>query len=1088
MEKNYEDYLFEFEKKYERFASEEDVRLETNTLLHDLSSIMGFKLEKVGHEVTSTYSGRADSIYENVIFEYKKPNKFNSQKGIEEALYGRDESDHGLFHYLINFTLEECKIKDDSIFCEMLSRKVGIGFDGKTLIFSRFEKSDEETEIYDKNKTIKFPNNINKKQHVKFEYEIIKDLKLGFKRLVLFLRSTTRKYLSSECLIEKFGPKSELCRNSINYLYNILNENIDINPRVSTLYYEWNRIFGDIYGEIETDFTKYSESLRKMYSLSKQIELRKILFTLQTYYNIILKLLVSNLMDSLKNPLQKGKYPKDRNELNLLFSGKMQSGKIQIDNFFEIHFFEWFIYAEKFNNNMIQEISLTFDEIETASSIVKPEVVEDVLREMYSNLMPKELRHLLGEYYTPTWLVEFALDTAKYYGDISTTLLDPTCGSGSFITHAIKRLKNHNKKMSNNVIIEQATQNIVGYDINPIAVISSKTNYILALGDLSTVEEKINIPIYMCDSVLVPTVHAKQQKENKSIKVNTIVGEFEIPVFNNRKESDLFLKEISKCVENYSFEEFKKLMQNEYSINFDDINIEIAERFYKKIAELHLSSRDGYWGIILKNAFAPLFAKGGFDVVVGNPPWIAWKAMSDTYRKQTLDIWLSYDIFNKNAYDKITTHDDFAMAVTYVAIDHYCKKNGEVVFILPQTFLKASKGGEGFRKFRITRDGDDIPFSVDLVYDMLEIKPFDGFASNKASMIKFIKNKEMIYPMKEYIYCKLKSKNKVNFDDKYNDAIKKIDCIKQWAKPININDNRSPWLTMDERKIKQQDIFLGKSAYRGRKGIEPCGAKGVYLLDIDYSSEKYITIHNLVERSRLPKVLEKGTIQMELEKDLVYPMVGGRNISKWGINSYIYMLVPHYSSGNATYRGIPVSELKVKYRKTYEYLNYFHDVLLETRIRNAKFFDENSFPFYRLDNIGDYTWKPYHVVWREQNKKMTACVISSVKDKYLGKKIAVIDSKVLCCSFDNEMEAHYVCAIINSPTISELIDSYTISTNRGVDILKNIAIPKFNKNNEIHEKLSSLSIEAHKCFENDNKEIEKIENEIDLNILKLFNK
>ena len=1086
MNKNYEDYLLEFEKKYEDFTSEEDVRLETNILLHDLSSVMGFEINKKGHEVTSTYSGRADSIYNNVIFEFKKPNKFNSQKGIDEALYGRDEQDHGLYHYLINFTLEECNIRNDNIFCEMLTRKVGIGFDGKTLIFARFEKSDEEIDLYDENKTTSFPDNINNMQSVKFEYEVVKDLKLGFKRLVLFLRSTTREYLSSECLIERFGPKSDLCRNSINYLYAILNENIDKNPRVATLYYEWNRIFGDIYGEIETDFTKYSKSLCKMYALPHKIELRKILFTLQTYYNIILKLLVSNLMDSLKNPLQKGKYPKDRNELNLLFSGKMQSGKTQIDNFFEIHFFEWFIYAKEFNNDMIQDISLTFDEIETASSIVKPEVVEDVLREMYANLMPKELRHLLGEYYTPTWLVEFALDTAKYYGDISTTLLDPTCGSGSFITHAIKRLKKHNKRLNNKVIIEQATQNIVGYDINPIAVISSKTNYILALGDLSNVEEKINIPIYMCDSVLVPTVHAKQQKENKSIKVKTIVGEFEIPVFNSRKESDLFLKEISKCVESYSFNEFIELMQNEHSMNFDDINIEIAQEFYNKIAELHLSSRDGYWGIILKNAFAPLFAKGGFDVVVGNPPWIAWKAMSDTYRKQTLNIWLSYDIFNKNAYDKITTHDDFAMAVTYVAIDHYCKKNGEVVFILPQTFLKASKGGEGFRKFRITRDRENIPFSVDIVYDMLEVKPFDGFASNKASMIKFIKNKEMKYPMKEYIYCKLKNRCKVNFNDKYNEAISKIQFIKQWAKPINNTDVRSPWLTMDEKKIKQQDKFLGESAYRGRKGIEPCGAKGVYLLDIDYEDGKNVTVHNLVERSRLPAVVEKGTIQMEIEKELVYPMVGGRNISKWGINSYTYMLVPHYSNTDSTYRGIPETEIKVKYRKTYEYLKYFHDILLETRIRNAKFFDKESFPFYRLDNIGDYTWEPYHVVWREQNKKMTACVISSIEDKYLGKKIAVTDSKVLSCSFDNEMEAHYVCSIINSPTITELIDSYTISTNRGVDILKNIAIPRFNLDNKVHKKLAELSISAHEAFKNESDKIEDIENEIDSYIVKIF--
>lgn len=116
--------------------------------------------------------------------------------------------------------------------------------------------------------------------------------------------------------------------------------------------------------------------------------------------------------------------------------------------------------------------------------------------------------------------------------------------------------------------------------------------------------------------------------------------------------------------------------------------------------------------------------------------------MSDTYRIQTLDIWLSYGIFEKNSYDKITTHDDFAMAVTYVSLDHYCKENGELVFILPQTFLKAAKGGEGFRKFCITRDGLSIPFSVEEVYDMLKINPFKGIASNRASVIKFKKNKK----------------------------------------------------------------------------------------------------------------------------------------------------------------------------------------------------------------------------------------------------------------------------------------------------------------------------------------------------------
>ena len=36
------------------------------------------------------------------------------------------------------------------------------------------------------------------------------------------------------------------------------------------------------------------------------------------------------------------------------------------------------------------------------------------------------------------------------------------------------------------------------------------------------------------------------------------------------------------------------------------------------------------------------------------------------------------------------------MAVTYVSLDHYLKENSYMCFVLPQTFIKSSKGGEGF--------------------------------------------------------------------------------------------------------------------------------------------------------------------------------------------------------------------------------------------------------------------------------------------------------------------------------------------------------------------------------------------------------
>jgi hypothetical protein len=525
---------------------------------------------------------------------------------------------------------------------------------------------------------------------------------------------------------------------------------------------------------------------------------------------------------------------------------------------------------------------------------------------------------------------------------------------------------------------------------------------------------------------------------------------------------------------------------SENKINLNSEQVEYAKVFYDKLYNLHLSGKNGFWPIILKNSFAPLFSQSKFDVIVGNPPWITWKAMSDTYRKATLDIWLSYGIFEKSAYDKITSHDDFAMAVTYVCIDHYLKDNGFTSFVLPQTFVKSLKGGEGFRKFNISRDGLNIPFSIIEVYDMLKVNPFKGEASNRTSVYVFEKNKKMVYPMENYYECHNLSSNLIAFEDTYAVVKNKIGFEKLSAQPINDN-LRSPWLTIKNSLFIKLSKYLGKSPYKGRKGIEPCGAKGIYLVDIKKSVGDNIQIENLIERSRLQKAKDLGVFPGIVEKDLIYPMAGGRNIDKWGLNSYLYIVVPHNSTGKSKYRGIDDKVLKVKYKKTYDWLFYFKDLLLETRIRSGKFFDKDQFPWYRLDNVGDYTYMPYKVLWREQSKEMTAAVVSSVDDKYLGNKLVLSDSKVLYVSFETEVEAHYLCGILNSRVIGEIIEAYTIDIQKGVDIVKNINIPEFDKSNKDHIKMSNLSIEAHNFYKSkDEKKLDKTEQKIEILTPKIF--
>ncbi len=402
--------------------------------------------------------------------------------------------------------------------------------------------------------------------------------------------------------------------------------------------------------------------------------------------------------------------------------------------------------------------------------------------------------------------------------------------------------------------------------------------------------------------------------------------------------------------------------------------------------------------------------------------------------------------------------------------------------------MKSIKGGEGFRKFTITRDNLNIDFSITEVYDMLDIKPFSPMANNKTSVYIFKKNKKMEYPMDKYFICENKVSRRIKFTDNYETAMRLMKLTQLSAKPINEN-YRSPWLTMKKELLENIDKYLGESPYKGRKGIEPCGAKGIYLLDVNKEiDENNIIIENLIERSRLPKAKEYGIHKGIVEKDFIYPMIGGRNFDKWGVNSYLYMIVPHKNQGQGIYRGIDERELIINYQKTYDWLYYFKDLLLETRIRSGKFFDKDQFPFYRLDNVGDYTFYDYKVVWKEQSKKLTSTVISSIDDPYLGNKPIVTDSKVLFVALNNKDEAYYLCGILNSRLIGEIVEAYTIDTQRGVDIVKNIKIPNYDENNGIHKQISELSQLAHKEYSLENfDEINNIEKELEKVVLKLFN-
>lgn len=1103
--------------KNRTFNNESDVQIQFYT------AIVNPIISNLNQNSTVNYSfnnehrflqgGRADAVFENLAFEIKKLGYFDTLKGINEALFGRNDKDNGLYEYIFELANIE-KTDSDEIKIKKITHQVGIGFDGKRFIFARFATSHNNQIIKIKkgslaNQEFNLPLN--------FTYEIF-DIESGIERLKILIRQREKLALSKETLLQFINPNQPNIRNGVNTIYKSLMSNFDSsNPsnRVITLYNEWDRVFGVLYGEEneQTDFTDYIKPLKDLYQIDDSqypnLDMKKYLFSLQTYFNILIKLLINNFLKQLINPEFEMQSALKKSVLKDLFEGKDEKQQNIIANFFEIHFYEWFVYTEKFDISVIQYAIEIINNFEMSSFQLKPETMQDILQEVYMGLIPKEMRHLMGEYFTPDWAVEFVLSNVDYNGNIDERICDPTCGSGAFLLQSIKKIAEQNPLSDSNGL-NKITSNVVGFDINPISAISAKANYILALlsnfkgnkDDL--INQSIHIPIYISDSVLTPVVYS-EQNQNKLV-IKTHLGEFVLPKFNCQKTANQFLDILGENVlraEISGFGTAKNLFQsiltNQLGLTCEN-DLVISLVLFEQLCELHSAGKNSFWGKIFKNSFAPIMINQKFDYVVGNPPWISWKSMSKTYREGTLDVWQSYGIFEKSAYDKKTTHDDFAMAVTYVAVDYYLKDNGKLGFLLPASFIKSSKGGQGFRKFKIVRNGQDVPFSVYRLDDFSEIELF----TINTMAIFMQKNIAMQYPMKNYHQWQYLTR-KIKFDShqKWHNVQQVLGHKKLTAFPVSNNDIQSSWITLDEHYLELSKRILmpnnQKPNYKGRKGIEPAGAKGVYILEKPINQNGKAKITNDISRQRRKDILDKGSHTGIVEPDLIYPMLGGRNIQRWRVMSHEYMLVPHTAQHKY---GIPEIELMQDYPLTHKWLEFYRKELFDSRVQNGKFFDPEKNPFYRLDNVGEYTYSPYKVLWKEQTGSMSAVVVGNAQESLmdydiglLGKdKIIVTDSKVLFLALDNEWEAYYIGGILNAPTIRHIIDSYAVSTNRGTEVLEYLNIPKFDKTIKLHNDIAQLSKTIHQYCKNltttndwhKDKTLLTYEKELDVLIILLF--
>lgn len=132
-------------------------------------------------------------------------------------------------------------------------------------------------------------------------------------------------------------------------------------------------------------------------------------------------------------------------------------------------------------------------------------VEHDVLKVLYESVIGSETRKQLGEYYTPDWLAEQVVSTAVT-DPLNQRVLDPACGSGTFLFHAVRRYLD--AAAAAGISLERSlsglTDHVLGVDLHPVAVTLARVTYLLAIGRerlLAPDRGAITVPVYLGDSV-----------------------------------------------------------------------------------------------------------------------------------------------------------------------------------------------------------------------------------------------------------------------------------------------------------------------------------------------------------------------------------------------------------------------------------------------------------------------------------------------------------------------------------------------------------------------------------------------------------
>jgi len=232
--------------------------------------------------------------------------------------------------------------------------------------------------------------------------------------------------------------------------------------------------------------------------------------------------------------------------------------------------------------------------------------------------------------------------------------------------------------------------------------------------------------------------------------------------------------------------------------------------------------------------------------------------------------------------------------------------------------------------------------------------------------------------------------------------------------------------------VPQSAIIHGSNHYQTRQGINTLGANGIYM------------------KNELPL----------WKSELLQPLYRSCDVKRWQAEPSRWILMPYREKKLLTEEYLMKKEPAV-----WKYLTKYKKELSDRKSPHLK-----KKGWYSLFGVGDYTFSPWKVIWNALGARdINAAVISKgIPNQAMHAYISLNDEK----------EAHYVCALMNSSPVRKLVAQYSRPGAKSFaqpGTVSKIPLPPFNQNEPRHKTLVKLSQCLHENQTPDEKSLEQID-------------